>query len=74
MGLFTRINLTNIRKARQIQEHKMFNINLPVKLFPEEALQETKNGHKSLDDCKSNGTQTGRHILDCVLSPRAYLC
>jgi hypothetical protein len=61
------IDLTNTQKVRQIHQHKIFNINLPVKLFPKEALQETKDSHKSLDDCKSNGTQTRRHILDCVL-------
>jgi hypothetical protein len=61
------IDLTNTQKVRQIHQHKIFNINLPVKLFPKEALQETKDSHKSLDDCKSNGMQTRRHILDCVL-------
>jgi hypothetical protein len=65
------IDLTNTQKARQIHQHETFNINLPVKLFPKEALQETKDSHKSLDDCKSNGTQTRRQILDCILSPQA---
>jgi hypothetical protein len=67
------IDLTNTQKVRQIHQHKIFNINLPVKLFPKEALQETKDSHKSLDHCKSNGTQTRRHILDCILIPQAYL-
>jgi hypothetical protein len=67
------IDLTNTQKVRQIHQHKIFNINLPVKLFPKEALQETKDTHMSLDDCKSNGTQTRRQILDGVLSPQAYL-
>jgi len=58
---------------KQIHQHKIFNINLPIKLFPKEALQETKDNHKRLDDCKSNGTQTIIHILNCVLSPQAYL-
>jgi hypothetical protein len=67
------IDLTNTQKVRQIHQHKIFNVNLPVKLFPQEALQETEDSHKSLDACKSNGTQTKRHILDCVFSPWAYL-
>jgi len=67
------IDLTNTQKVRQIHQHKIFNINLPVKLFPNEALQEIKDNHKNLDDCKSNGTQTRKHILDCILSPQAYL-
>ncbi len=67
------IDLTNTQKVKQIRQHKIFNINLPVKLFLNEALQETKDNHNNLDDCKSNGTQTRRHILDCILSPHAYL-
>ncbi len=51
-----RIDLTNTQKVRQIHQHKIFNINLPVKLFPKDVMQETKDSHKSLDDCKSNGT------------------
>jgi len=61
-------------ESEEIHQHKIFNINLPVKLFPKDAMQETKDNHKSLDDCKSNGTQTRRHILDCLLSLQAYLC
>jgi hypothetical protein len=68
------IDLTNIQKVKHIYQHKIFNINLPVKLFPKEALQEIEDSHKILDDCKSNGTQTRRHILDCVWSLQAYLC
>jgi len=67
------IDLTNTQKARQVHQHKIFILNLPVKLFPKEALQEIKDSHKSLDDCKSNGAETRRQILDCVLSPQAYL-
>jgi hypothetical protein len=50
------IDLINTQKVRQIHQHKIFNINLPIKFFPKEALQGTKDNHKSLDDCKSNGT------------------
>ncbi len=67
------IDLTNTPKVRQIHQRKIFNINLPVKLFPPEALQETEDRCKTLDDCKSNGTQTTKQILDCIFSPRAYL-
>jgi hypothetical protein len=68
-----RIDLTNTQKVRQIHQPQIFNITLLVKLFPNEALQETKHSHKSLHDCKSNGTQTTKKNLDCIFSPQAYL-
>jgi hypothetical protein len=67
------IDLTNTQNVRQIHQHKIFNINLLVKLFPKEALQETQDSHESLHDCKSNGTQTTKQILDCIFTPQAYL-
>jgi hypothetical protein len=36
------IDLTNTQKVRHIHQHKIFNFNLPVKLFPKEALQDCK--------------------------------
>jgi hypothetical protein len=42
------IHLTNTQKMRQLHQHKIFNINLPVKLFPKEALQEIKTVIRAL--------------------------
>jgi hypothetical protein len=39
---------------------KKFQYQLASKTLLKEALQKTKDNHKSFDDCKSNGAQTKR--------------
>jgi pentose-5-phosphate-3-epimerase len=42
------IDLTNTQKVRQIHQHKIFNINLPVKLFPKTQCKRLKTVIRAL--------------------------